>query len=53
VAAFTQVAPMRVDSESMEPTLHPGDQLVVDRLTPHFSDPRVGDVVVLHEPGSL
>ena len=53
VALPTQVvSPMRVESTSMEPTLDPGDQLVVDRLSRHFRAPQPGDVVVLREPGS-
>jgi signal peptidase I len=38
------VSPMRVESTSMEPTLDPGDQLVVDRLSRHFRAPQPGDV---------
>jgi signal peptidase I len=36
----------------MEPTLDPGDQLVVDHLSRHFRAPQPRDVVVLREPGS-
>ncbi len=42
--------PVRVVSESMEPTLHDGDLVVVDKLTPKFTDPDRGAVVVLVEP---
>lgn len=42
--------PMRAHGDSMEPTIHDGDAIVVDRLTYRFSEPEVGDVVVAHAP---
>jgi signal peptidase I len=51
--ACTQaVAPLRVSSDSMAPTLRPGSQVVVDKLSRRFAAPLPGSVVVLHEPGS-
>jgi signal peptidase I len=40
--------PVRVHESSMLPTLHDGDALVIDRLTYHFRDPEVGEIVVAH-----
>ena len=36
----------RVEGSSMEPTLHDGQRLIVDKLSYRFSTPKVGDVVV-------
>jgi signal peptidase I len=41
---------MRVDGESMEPTLEGGDLLLVNRLQYELDDPRPGDVVTLYYP---
>ena len=35
-----------VSGSSMEPTLHDGDQLIMDKLTYHFSDPERFDIIV-------
>ena len=35
-----------VSGSSMEPTLHNGDQLIMDKLTYHFSDPERFDIIV-------
>ncbi len=45
------VANYEVDGRSMEPTFHHGDRVIVNRLVYRFSEPRVGDVVVLHGNG--
>jgi signal peptidase I len=44
------VKPYRVPTESMVPTLEPGDRVLADRLTLRFRDPKRGDVVVFHPP---
>ncbi|HIY61295.1 MAG TPA: signal peptidase I [Candidatus Eisenbergiella pullistercoris] len=35
-----------VSGSSMEPTLHHGDQLIMDKLTYHFSEPERFDIIV-------
>ena len=44
--------PIRVEQVSMERTLEPEQQLVVDKLTPRFDDYRRGDIVVFDPPES-
>lgn len=44
--------PLIVHSDSMSPTLHDGDVIVVDKLTYHWRDPRRGEVVVVRVPES-
>jgi signal peptidase I len=44
------VKPYRIPSESMEPTLDVGQRVLVNRVGTHFSDPKVGTVVVFHPP---
>ncbi|MDI3327135.1 MAG: signal peptidase I [Alicyclobacillaceae bacterium] len=39
-----------VDGESMEPTLHNGERLVVDKIIYHFKKPNYGDVVIFRYP---
>jgi signal peptidase I len=41
------VKPYKIPSGSMEPTLDPGQRVLVDRL---FFSPHVGDIVVFHPP---
>jgi signal peptidase I len=41
------VKPYKIPSGSMEPTLNPGQRVLVDRL---FFSPHVGDIVVFHPP---
>jgi len=41
---------VRVDGFSMAPTLEDHDELIVDKLTYEFGDPRPGDVVTLYYP---
>jgi signal peptidase I len=43
--------PVRVPSDSMTPTLHRGDQLLVDKLTLRDAGVRRGDLVVFTRPG--
>jgi signal peptidase I len=38
-----------IPSESMLPTLHPGDRVLVEKLGYHFHPPRRGDVVVFEK----
>lgn len=42
------LAQFQVEGTSMLNTLHPGDRVLVNRLSYHLHDPRRGDVVVLH-----
>lgn len=44
------VKPYQIPSESMEPTLEVGQRVLVNRFLYHFTDPKVGDVVVFHPP---
>ena len=39
-----------VEDESMQPTLRPGDRLLVDRRAYRDRSPRVGELVVLMDP---
>ncbi|HET6175146.1 MAG TPA: signal peptidase I [Gaiellales bacterium] len=47
--------PFAIPSESMEPTLSPGDHVLVEKLSYRFGSPRRGDLVVFRAPdgGSL
>jgi signal peptidase I len=45
-------ARIRVDGSSMEPTLHSGEFMIVNRLAYKFAEPQTGDVVVFHYPGN-
>ena len=40
----------RVEGQSMDDSLHDGQHLLIDKLTPRFDDYSRGDVVVLHPP---
>ncbi len=42
--------PYQVRQQSMEQTLEPGQYVLVDKLTPHWSPYQRGDIVVLHPP---
>jgi signal peptidase I len=45
------VKPYRIPSESMEPTLKPGDRVLVNRFSHRLgSEPEVGQIVVFHPP---
>jgi signal peptidase I len=45
------VKPYQIPSESMQPTLDPGERVLVNRLSYSLGgDPSVGDVVVFHPP---
>ena len=45
-------ARIRVDGSSMEPTLHSGEFMIVNRLAYKLGSPQTGDVVVFHYPGN-
>jgi signal peptidase I len=51
IQAFV-VKPYEIPSASMEPTLHIGQRILVDRLGNDFSDPQLGQVWVFHPPVS-
>jgi len=44
------VKPYRIPSGSMEPTLHVGQRVLVNRIEMRFTSPGVGDIVVFHPP---
>ena len=44
------VKPYQIPSPSMEPTLEPGQRVLVNRLGYRFGDPQIGDIVVFHPP---
>lgn len=44
------VQTFRVEGHSMDDSLHDGQHLLIDKLTPRFDDYSRGDVVVLHPP---
>jgi signal peptidase I len=45
------VKPYQIPSESMEPTLDPGQRVLVNRLSTKLGgDPEIGDVLVFHPP---
>ena len=46
------VGTYRVEQVSMEPSLMPGQHLLVDKLTPRFDSYSRGDIVVFHAPGT-
>jgi signal peptidase I len=39
-----------IEQHSMDPTLHPGDRVLVSKLSYRFGDPGRGDVVIFHDP---
>ncbi|NEQ32420.1 MAG: signal peptidase I [Leptolyngbya sp. SIO4C5] len=45
--------PRYIPSNSMEPTLHIGDRLLVEKVLYHFQPPQTGDIVVFHPPSQL
>lgn len=50
VQAFI-IKPFQIPSESMHPTLDPGDRLLVNRLAYRFGPVERGDVIVFKAPG--
>ncbi|MEA2826395.1 MAG: signal peptidase [Actinomycetota bacterium] len=47
---FHGAEPFSITSPSMEPSLRPGDRVVVDKVRYRLGDPRRGDVVVFDKP---
>jgi signal peptidase I len=47
------VKPFVIPTGSMEPTLMPGQRVLVNRLAYDFGSPHRGDIVVFHPPNSL
>jgi len=43
-------ARIRVDGSSMEPTLHNGEFVIVNKLAFKLGSPKIGDVIVFHYP---
>ncbi len=43
-------ARIRVDGESMEPTLLSGEYVMVNRLSYRFGSPQRGDIIIFHPP---
>lgn len=41
-------APILVDGESMEPTLHNGNRMIVDKISYKIKDPERLDIIVFH-----
>ena len=50
VRAFV-LEPVRVDGPSMMNTLQDGERCIVEKLTYRFTDPKAGDIVIIHFPG--
>jgi signal peptidase I len=42
-----------VPSGSMEPTIQPGDRLIIDKISFDFTSPKRGDIVVFHPTKTL
>jgi signal peptidase I len=49
IQAFV-VKPYQIPTGSMIPTLQVGQRVLVQRVSYHFSDPEIGDIVVFHPP---
>lgn len=45
--------PYQIVGVSMEPTLENGQYVLVDKISPHFSDYKRGDVIVLQPPAGV
>lgn len=45
--------PRFIPSNSMDPTLHIGDRLLVEKISYHLHPPALGDIVVFHPPETL
>ena len=42
--------PYKIDQNSMQPTLHPGDYVMTKRFDPDGPGPKRGDIVIIHNP---
>jgi len=51
VLARATVQPFRVDGHSMDPTLHNGEFILVDKVSYRIGQPHRGDIVVFKYPG--
>jgi signal peptidase I len=49
IQAFA-VKPYQIPTGSMKPTLEIGQRVLVQRISYHFGDPQIGDIVVFHPP---
>lgn len=49
IQAFV-VKPYQIPTGSMIPTLQVGQRVLVQRVSYHFGDPQIGDIVVFHPP---
>lgn len=49
---FFVVEAFRVPTGSMEKTIMPGDFVLTEKVSPHFREPEVGDVVVFDNPAN-
>ncbi len=47
---FLVAEPVRTSGDSMSPTLHDGDALVIQKVSYWFSDPAIGEIVVATAP---
>ena len=45
--------PRFIPSDSMEPTLHVGDRLLVEKVSYHLHPPHAGDIIVFQPPPQL
>lgn len=50
LAIWTVLQTVRVEGDSMLPTLHTGDLLLASKLSYHLHDPERGDIVILNPP---
>jgi signal peptidase I len=41
---------VKVEGKSMEPTLYDGYRLIIEKVTYNFSDPEIGDILVIKYP---
>jgi signal peptidase I len=51
LAARATVQPFRVDGHSMDPTLHDGEYILVDKISDRVGHVQRGDIVVFEYPG--